>query len=112
MKLLKSKVIASAAILTLFGALSPFSFAASNNTSKANSTKVIEEAATRQKVNINSAQVEDLENLKFMSKTKAKKIVQYREQNGTFTSLDDLLKVKCRGIHQDWLDKVSPFLAI
>ncbi len=69
------------------------------------------EAATG-RVNINTASVETLQNMKFMSKTKAQKIVKYREEHGPFKSLDELLSVKCRGIHQSWLDKIKDMLTI
>ena len=64
------------------------------------------------KVNINTASVETLQVMKFMSKTKAQKIVKYREEHGPFKSLNELLNVKCRGIHQDWLNKVSNMFTI
>ncbi len=59
------------------------------------------------KVNINTADVATLQKAKYMSKRKAESIVKYREANGPFKSVDDLLKVKCRGIHKDWLEKAS-----
>ncbi|MBU0744951.1 MAG: helix-hairpin-helix domain-containing protein [Gammaproteobacteria bacterium] len=61
-------------------------------------------------ININSADIATLQKINGMSKKKAQAIVDYRTKNGFFSSLDDLLKVKCRGIHKNWLDKVSKFL--
>ena len=78
------------------------------------------ETATKQKikndavsiVNINTATVEELAAIKFFSLTKARKIVAYREDHGPFKSLDELLNVQCRGIHEVWLARVTPYLTI
>lgn len=66
----------------------------------------------KEKVNINTATIEDLQKVKNIGKKKAKAIVDYRTANGEFKSLDDLLKVKCRGINKKWLDKVSSYLTM
>lgn len=52
-------------------------------------------------INVNQAGVEDLAKLKGVGKVKAKAIVAYREVNGKFTSLEELLKVK--GIGEKFL---------
>ena len=62
--------------------------------------------------NINLADIATLQKVKGMSKKKAQAIVEYRDKNGLFKSLEDLLKVDCRGIHKKWLDKVSKFLTV
>jgi competence protein ComEA len=46
------------------------------------------------KININQATAEQLDGLEGIGSTRAKAIVQYREQNGPFQSVDDLLQVK------------------
>ncbi len=63
-------------------------------------------------VSINTADVTSLQKVKGMSKKKAQAIVEYRDKNGPFKSLEDLLKVNCRGIHKKWLDKISKFLTL
>ncbi len=63
-------------------------------------------------VNINTVTIEELAKVKFLSLTKARKIVAYRDEHGPFTSLDELLNVKCRGIHETWLKRVTPYLTI
>lgn len=45
-------------------------------------------------IDVNSADVKTLAKLKGVGETKAKAIVSYREANGNFKSLDELLKVK------------------
>lgn len=47
-----------------------------------------------QKVNINQADAEEFVQLKGIGEKKAQAIVEYRKLNGTYNSLDDLLKVK------------------
>lgn len=46
------------------------------------------------KIDINSAQIEELMLLKGIGESKAKAIVEYRIQHGAFNSLQDILKVK------------------
>lgn len=62
-----------------------------------NSTEQIEVIS----INVNHASVEDLSKLKGVGKVKAQAIVTYRETNGRFTSLEQLLKVK--GIGEKFL---------
>jgi len=57
-----------------------------------------------QTININTANAKELESLKGIGPTKASAIVQYREENGPFKSLDDLAKVP--GIKSKTLDKL------
>ncbi len=45
-------------------------------------------------VHLNTATQAELETLKGVGPTKAKSIIEYREQNGAFQSVDDLKKVK------------------
>ncbi|MFP4333646.1 MAG: ComEA family DNA-binding protein [Campylobacterales bacterium] len=49
-------------------------------------------------VNINTASKDELKDLKGIGEVKAGKIVEYREENGDFKSIDDLTKVKGIGI--------------
>jgi competence protein ComEA len=46
------------------------------------------------KININTADEAALTSLKGIGKTKAKAIIDYRQQNGPFKTVDDLTKVK------------------
>lgn len=58
-------------------------------------------------VNINSAGVEELDKLLIgVGPSKAKAIVEFREQNGAFTKAEDLMLVK--GIGQSLLKKNQP----
>jgi len=53
--------------------------------------------ATEGKVNINSATVKELQQLKGIGKTLAKRIVAYREDVGMFKEVADIKKVKGMG---------------
>jgi len=75
-------------------------------------TEVSPSSSKTASININTVEVAVLQKAKGMSKKKAQAIVDYRTKNGPFKSLDDLLKVKCRGIHKNWLDKVSKYLSL
>ncbi|MCH4008395.1 helix-hairpin-helix domain-containing protein [Companilactobacillus sp.] len=50
-------------------------------------------ATKNQKVNINSAKVEDFKDVRGVGPKKAEKIIEYRDKNGRYQSLDDLSKV-------------------
>ncbi|WP_025820102.1 ComEA family DNA-binding protein [Shewanella marina] len=60
-----------------------------NETSKATKAK-----STSSKVNINTANVEQLQQLKGVGEKKAQAIVAYRKQHGNFKSIDQLAEVK------------------
>lgn len=45
-------------------------------------------------ININTASVEELQQIKGIGKTRAEAIVTYREENGSFATVEDLLEVK------------------
>jgi competence protein ComEA len=62
--------------------------ASSSNHSSAN------KLAPGEKININTASVEELDRLPGIGRTKAQAIVEYRSQNGSFKRLEDLEKVK------------------
>ena len=51
-------------------------------------------AANQERININTASVKQLMQLKNIGESYAARIVSYREKNGPFKSVDDLKKVK------------------
>ena len=73
--------------------LSSFSFAdgVKEKSSESSSQSTVNKVS--QGVDINFADVKALSLLKGIGKTKAQAIVNYRDINGEFTSVDDLLKV-------------------
>lgn len=90
-------------MLLIFGNDSPLDKAAAKSSSSQDSKAAAstpKSSGTSSKkdltavVNINTAGVEELCNLSGIGEVKARAIVEYREQNGKFASIDDLAKVK------------------
>jgi competence protein ComEA len=65
---------------------------------------------TPQKININSAEGWLLEALPGIGPTKSKAIIDYREKNGFFRSVDELIKVD--GISAKLLEQIKPFITV
>ena len=59
-------------------------------------------------ININTADAKELEKLPRIGPAMAKRIIEYRQLQGSFKSLDDLIKV--RGIGQKTLGLIRPYL--
>ena len=68
------------------------------------------ETPAAMKVNINTADEAALSAVKGIGKSKAKAIIAYRQENGEFTSVDDLTKVK--GIKEKSLNKFKDQVTI
>lgn len=66
--------------------------------------------ASAVKVDINTASAKELQCVPGMTKTMARDIIKYRDQNGPFSSVDDLTKVK--GINESSLNKMRDSLMI
>lgn len=65
---------------------------------------------TAEKLNINTAQAEDLQMVPGMDQSLAQSIIQYREANGPFQSVDDLTKVQ--GMDDQKLQSVQNYLTV
>jgi len=61
-------------------------------------------------ININIASKEDFMKLPYIGEVKAERIIQLRNEMGTFISIKDLEKVK--GIGQKTFTKIEPFITI
>ena len=61
---------------------------------KEGATKSNETMASMEKININQADAKTLTTLKGIGKDRAIKIVEYREKNGPFEKIEDIMKVK------------------
>lgn len=68
------------------------------------------EGGKKQKVNINEAKQEELEKLPGIGPSIAKKIIEYREQNGKFTSIDELQEVK--GIGEAKFENIKEYVTV
>lgn len=61
-------------------------------------------------VNINTATLEQLEKVPLMTKEMAEGIINYREENGDFQVLEELLQIP--GFTRELLRKMKPFLLL
>lgn len=59
-------------------------------------------------LNVNSASVEELQNLPGIDETVAKNIVYFREANGPFSMVDELIKVN--GMTDQHLESIRPYV--
>ena len=69
-----------------------------------------EQTQTAFPININTADLEELQMLSGIGETKARAITAYREAYGDFTSVDDLLNVS--GIGEKILDKIRDYITV
>ncbi|MEW6599703.1 MAG: helix-hairpin-helix domain-containing protein [Nitrospirota bacterium] len=69
-----------------------------------------ESADVKGKIDINQATEQELAKLSGIGEKKAADIVTYRNENGKFSSVDDLLKIK--GIGKKTLDKIRDSLTV
>jgi competence protein ComEA len=67
-------------------------------------------AADARPVDINTAGSAELESVPGIGKSLAQRILTFREKNGAFASVDDLLKVQ--GIGEKSLQKLRPYLVV
>ncbi|PMC39696.1 competence protein ComE [Bacillus sp. UMB0899] len=76
-----------------------------------NSQSVVNnEGSARRKVNINSATSEELQTLTGIGPSKAEAIIAYREEQGSFTKIEDLLEVN--GIGEKSFEKLSEEITV
>jgi competence protein ComEA len=82
-------------ILVLTGSMQAFAAQPDNSSlTDANATTATTSAAANEKVNINTATLDQLESLKGIGAGKAQAIIDYRTQHGAFKSVNDLSNVK------------------
>lgn len=63
-----------------------------------------------QKININTASVEELATIDYVSLSLAEKIVKYRVENGPFMTLEDIMNVS--GIGQATYEKIRDYITL
>jgi competence protein ComEA len=82
----------------------------SNVSSEAKSTNNKAQVENSKKVNINTATLEDLKILNGIGDSKAKSIIEYREQNGGFKSIEDIKNVT--GIGEKMFERIKEQIEI
>lgn len=68
------------------------------------------EPAVKKRINVNTADVEQLATLPGIGPAYAKNIIEYRRQNGPFTTFEELINVE--GIGKKRLAKLKPFIKL
>ncbi len=69
-----------------------------------------EEIQQNQKISINNATLDELQTISGIGKSKAESIISYREENGSFKSIEDLLNVN--GIGEALFEKIKDYITI
>lgn len=62
------------------------------------------------KININSAEAEELEMLSGIGSTRAADIVKYREENGNFNQIEDIMEVS--GIGEKTFEEIKEYITV
>ncbi len=69
-----------------------------------------EEAADTQLININTADIDELDKLPGIGEATAQKIIAYREENGDFKSIEDIMNVS--GIAEKKFEKLKDYITV
>ena len=67
-------------------------------------------ATDNQLININTADEKELQNINGVGEAKAKSIIEYREENGLFTTIEDIKNVP--GIGDSLFEKIKTYITI
>ena len=68
------------------------------------------ELPARHSINLNTATLQQLEQLPGIGPSRAQKILDYRKKAGSFRSVNDLLVI--RGISKNEVDKIRPYIIV
>lgn len=92
------------------GSSKPPATSVDTSSGSAASSEPVSDVPEFDKLNINTASVEELQSLNGIGETKAKAVIAYRIENGGFSSIDELLNVK--GIGKSTFEKIRPYITV
>jgi competence protein ComEA len=72
--------------------------------------EIEDESQDSLRVDINTADIEELDELPEVGPSTAESIIQYRQTNGSFSSVDELEEIP--GIGPETLEKIAPFATV
>ena len=78
-----------------------------NNIGSSNS---INDNVSSSKININTASIHELDTLNGIGEAKAKAIFEYRNNNGNFIKIEDIMNVS--GISESLFEKIKDFITV
>ena len=108
------RALVSLAVVAVLSGGAVYASRVSESAPKVVYTASLEEVAAESqdslKVDINSADVEELDELPEVGPATAKAIIEYRRANGSFTTVDDLEGVP--GIGPTTIQKIEPFATV
>ena len=109
-----ARLLVSLAVVAVLAGGAVYSSRVSEGAPKVVYTASLEEVAaeseTSLKVDINSADVEELDELPEVGPSTAEAIMEYRRANGSFTTVEELEEVP--GIGPTTLEKIKPFATV
>ena len=82
----------------------------SQNVSGSASSSSSSNSSNQEKINLNTASAQDLQNLSGIGETLSQRIVDYREKNGNFSSIEDLKKVS--GIGDTRFESLKDYICV